>query len=151
MNDERPAVQFSFRGLALALVILGVCFAAIGWFYRGFVRPSQHTRAIERHIHSLAMRRPADMSPLQWESAVAWTLNLHANSLMRFQADANAIGRLEQDLARRLDDDVDMETIHWIWDQYAAVCRGGESYQRFRPQMLEEIERGGGNWGLDVP
>ena len=44
-----------------------------------------------------------------------------------------------------------MNTILWIWDQYAEMCSNGAAYQRFRPRMLSEVEAGGANWGLEVP
>jgi hypothetical protein len=47
-----------------------------------------------------------------------------------------------------------MTTILWIWDQHAHLTRAGNEYQRFRQQMLEEIESVGPNddaWGMNVP
>ena len=45
---------------------------------------------------------------------------------------------------------IDMKTIHWIWDSYADLGHGGKRYQRFRQQMINEIEKGGGNHGFAV-
>lgn len=139
------------RSLFIILGVLAVLFAGYGWFYRKFEEPLRHSDAVKRHLESLVNRRPHDMSPRQWESAVAWTLNLHGNSLIMFQADGPTISKFEQRLAERLNGDVNMETIHWIWDEYAKICPGGESYQRFRSQMIDEIESGGGNWLMNVP
>ena len=91
------------------------------------------------------------MTARQWESAVAWTLNLHGNSLLQFQASLGDITEFRSELGDRLNGPVDMSTINWIWDRYAGLCSGGENYQRFRPQMNDEILKGGANWGLAVP
>jgi hypothetical protein len=90
----------------------------------------------------------------QWGSAVAWTLNLHGNSLLRFEADRSAITAFEKRLKGKLAGRVDMQTIDWIWNEYANLCPHGASYQRFKPQMLEEINEVGPNddvWGMNVP
>jgi hypothetical protein len=130
---------------------LAIFFAAIGWLYRQHLEPHQQCLAVERQLQSLAMRRPVDLSPRQWESAVAWTLNLHGNSLLRFQAGGPAIRAFNQRLTRKLSGDVNLTTIHWIWDQYAVLCPGGSNYQRFREQMDDEIKAGGADWGMNVP
>lgn len=151
-TSNAPArIQFGIRGLFIVLTVLAGLLAGSGWFYRRHVEPRQHADAIEKHLESLALRRPKDLTPRQWESAVAWTLNLHGNSLLSFQADGTTIRRLERRLASKLRGDVNLETIHWIWDAYAEACPGGARYQRFRAMMVEEIEAGGGSWGMNVP
>jgi hypothetical protein len=144
-------VQFGICSLFVLLAVLGVMFAAYGWVHRRIVEPQQACEAVHKRLISLAGRRPKDMTPRQWESAVAWTSNLHGNSLMFAQADGPTIRRFDQQLAKKLAGEVNMETIHWIWDEYAEICRGGANYQRFRPEMLNEIEQGGGNWGMKIP
>lgn len=47
-----------------------------------------------------------------------------------------------------------METIDWIWSEYAKLCPHGASYQRFKEVMEDEIARVGPNdnpWGMNVP
>jgi hypothetical protein len=67
------------------------------------------------------------------------------------QADGPTIRRFEGQLAKKLAGDVNMETIHWIWNEYAEICPGGANYQRFKTVMMEEIEQGGANWGMNIP
>ena len=91
------------------------------------------------------------MTAKQWETAVAWTINLHGNSLLQFQASLSDITEFRMELTDRLRGPVDMSTIEWIWDRFAALCPAGARYQRFRQIMLDEIARGGGNSGLTIP
>ena len=49
--------------------------------------------------------------------------------------------QFREELASKLEGPVSMETIQWIWDSYAMLCRGGANYQRFRPVMMDEIAR----------
>jgi|GEM_PF-3369636 len=145
---RRRAIQrIIWALLALALIV------SAGWYVDYLIlRPHRIAREINSHILSLAGRRPADMSRQQWTSAVAWTSNLHGNSLISFQTDTRTIGEFRDRLRERLDQNVDMSTIHWIWDAYAEVCPGGARYQRFRRIMLDEIEQGGSAWiGINVP
>lgn len=150
-QDRRSGLRFGTRSMFVTIAVLGVLFAGYGWLNRRFFEPRRQSDAVEMRLESLASRRPNDMSPRQWESAVAWTLNLHGNSLIMFQAGGEQIRRLDQRLANKLAGEVNMDTIHWIWDEYAEICSGGARYQRFRAQMDDEIGRGGGNWGLNVP
>ena len=144
--------RFGIRTLLVVFTILGIACASYAWVHRKFIEPRQYADAVEARIESLVTRRPKKILPRQWESAVAWTLNLHGNSLMMFQADGPTIRSFDHRLADKLADDVDIDTIHWIWDEYAAICNGGKKYeQRYRKVMLEEIENGGHNWSLNVP
>ena len=148
---SRYSVRFGMRSLLILFGLLALLFAGYGWVYRKVVAPRRHVDAIEVHLRTLVNRRPDDMSAAQWESAVGWTMNLHGNSLYAFQSDVPTLRAFEERLANRLAGDVDMDTIHWIWDEYADLCPGGERYQRLRPLMVEEVEKSGGNWGLNVP
>lgn len=80
------------------------------------------------------------MTPQQWERAVAWTLNLHFNSLGWQKDDVRKLQEFEDRFDAKLAGNVDMNTIHWIWDEYSRLCPYGARYQRFKPQMMEEIE-----------
>jgi hypothetical protein len=150
-NDRTPGFRFGTRGLFLLLTLLCLLLAAYAWLDRRILEPGRRADAVQCHLESLASRRPDDMSPRQWESAVAWTLNLHGNSFLRFQADGPAIAAMQRRLESRLADPVGMDTIHWIWDEYGQICQGGANYQRFRAMMIEEIDAGGGNWNMQIP
>jgi len=130
--------QFGLRSLMIGVCVLAVPLACVAWFYR-FVVTSNECRHIERSIESLAQKPPNDMTRGQWASAVAWTRNLHGNSLLLHEASRADIFRFSRELEQRLRDDVDMATIDWIWDEYARLCPHGKKYQRFRPFMMEEI------------
>jgi hypothetical protein len=155
--DDRSATLpkrgWWFRVLATTAVVLTASLVAGAiWIDHTALKPHRIGRQIEEQIESLAKRRPPKMTKEQWTSAVAWTLNLHGNSLISFQCDSATLGNFRDRLAERLAGPVDMTTILWIWDEYALVCPGGAKYQRFRPMMLEEIEAGGGGWtGINVP
>jgi hypothetical protein len=122
------------------------------YIYRA-TEPNRRSRAVWALIVSLQDRRPPEITRGQWGSAVAWTRNLHANSLLMFEADAPTIAAFERRLRKRLEERVDMRTIDWIWAEYANLCPHGASYQRFKEQMLDEIERVGSDsdsWGMNV-
>jgi hypothetical protein len=150
-QTSRNYFQFTIWSLCIGLTVLTVFLGGAVWYHGLYVEPGQHWLAIEQDIDALRLRRPANLTPKQWESAVAWTSNLHGNSLIRSQTDLPTIRRFRQQLEKKLAGDVDLQTIHWIWDEYAKVCPGGKDYQRFRAMMMEEIDAGGGNWGLQVP
>jgi hypothetical protein len=125
------------------------------------VRPppwSNETREAERNItatvDSLARKRPATLTRGQWGSAVGWTRNLVANSLLPFEADPGELRRFQTELEEKAKGDVDLSTILWIWDRLGRLTNAGNKYQRFRQQMLEEIKTVDPNadaWGMKVP
>ena len=121
--------------------------------YQQWREPYVEARLLNSVIWQLVDHRPPDMTPKQWESAVAWTNNLDCNSLT-FLAPAESIRSLRLELEAKLkgtDRPVDMDTVNWIWDSYAELCHGGKRYQRFRGQMTDDIENGRVNWGIQIP
>ena len=146
-NPTHPGSVHRFRLLLVAFVA-AACFLGYNWL-KASGREDQRLNAV---IWRLAGHCPANMTPLQWSSAVAWTNNLHCNSLA-FQAPSESIRELRLEIEQKLDsgiEPIDMGTIHWIWDSYAAICDGGERYQRFRKQIIDEIEEGGRNYGFAI-
>jgi hypothetical protein len=142
------------RRLLVAIAVLSVFFACYGWFHRRFVQPARHSDAIEQMIQSLALRRPPHVTRGQWASAVAWTNNLHGNSLLPFETDAPTLAAFAERFKKKLDGEVDMTTIDWIWEEYADLTPHGAQYQRFKKIMDEEIAAVGPNddpWGMRVP
>jgi hypothetical protein len=147
-------LQFGMRAVILWMIAICMLVAAFGYWYRNTFVPRRQSDRIDELIGSLAARRPAGITRGQWSSAVGWTHNLHHNSLLMFQTDVATMAAFEKRLQTRLDGKVDMETIDWIWNEYAKTCPGGESYQRCKPLMLEEMARVGPNdvrLGMDVP
>lgn len=142
------------KWLVAVIVVLGLIVSACGWFDRKYLAPRRHDKTVERLIGSLAQRRPPNVTRGQWASAVAWTWNLHGNSLLMFEVDGPTIAAFEQRLKDRLDGNVDMATIDWIWNEYAHLSPHGAKYQRFKARMHEEIETVGPDddpWGMKVP
>ena len=126
----------------LISLFIAVTVSSILW-YRHTVAPYREAAKIGVQIRSLEKRCPADMTQTQWDSAVAWTNSLHANSLVWGFKNAPAIRSLRLRIEKKLNGTVTMDTIIWIWDQYAELCPHGARYQQWRKVMLEEIERGG--------
>lgn len=141
-----PARPHRMRWRPIGLLIAVIVSCTL--WYRHATAPYREAEKIHVHILSLADRRPAEMTQSQWDSAVSWTNNLHANSLVWGYRNAPAIRSLRLQISSRLDGPVTMDTIIWIWDQYAELCPLGARYQTWRKVMLEEIERGGRNGGL---
>lgn len=137
------------RPWVISLITILVIAAGFAW-YRDITEPYREAEKMRVLILSLADRRPASLSPKQWESAVAWTNNLHCNSLVWGFTNAPAIRDLRVRMESQLDREVTMDTIIWIWDQYAKLCPLGASYQKWRKVMLDEIDSGGGNWRMVI-
>ena len=134
----------------IALLVAAVPIVAVLW-YRQTTEPYREAERIRVLVISLTGRRPENLTSKQWQSAVAWTNNLHCNSLVWGFNDGPAIRDFRLRLEAKLESSVTMDTIEWIWDEYAALCPLGARYQRWRKVMLDEIGNGGGNWGITIP
>ena len=146
-----PSKRLSFRdwrlwALTATLSLLGGTYA----WHLNRLEASRESQKLRSLVEKLAYRRPPGFTPQQWESAVAFTMNLHAKSLTHL-TDASSLHEVREELERKMDLKVDLETIEWIWDSYAKLSHAGDNYQHFRRRMHEEIESGGGNWGIKVP
>jgi hypothetical protein len=146
--------QFGLRSLLIVVTIVALVLGGWYWWNRSVAEPRERNDRIRALVDYLALKRPRDMTRSQWGSAVAWTHNLVGNSLLNFEADVDDLRRFQTELERRAGGDVDMATIHWIWDEHARLTPSGARYQRFREVMLDEIARVGPNddpWGMHVP
>lgn len=151
---SHPSFRFGTRWLIAGVVLASFLFGGFAWLHRTILAPRREARAVERLLESLVDRRPDGVTRGQWGSAVAWTLNLHSNSMLMFEASAPRIAIFKEELQDRLSDRVSMKTIYWIWSEYAKLTRHGADYQRFQVQMINEIDNVGPNddpWGMDVP
>ena len=138
------------KRFSITLLVIAVSVAVALW-HRQATEPHREAAKIRGLILSMASRRPDNLTSKQWESAVAWTNNLHCNSLVWGFNDGPAIRNLRLRLEAKLDSPVTIDTIKWIWDQYAELCPLGAKYQQWRKVMLDEIDNGGGNWGMVIP
>jgi len=153
-SSQATRIAFSLKSLLLFTAGVAVVLACGRWYYQAIVEPHRESDAIQSLLHSLAKRRPANVTRGQWGSAVSWTLNLHGNSLLPFEADGPTLRRFRARLEERLAGPVDLSTIDWIWDEYALLTPHGREYQRFKEMRDEEIGTVGPNddiWSANVP
>ena len=108
------------RRLWISLIVVAVPVAVALW-YRQVTEPDREEENIHVLIMSLTERRPGNLTTKQWQSAVAWTNNLHCNSLVWGFKDGPAIRNLRLRLETKLESPVTMDTILWVCDQYAVL------------------------------
>ena len=138
------------RSLWIVMLVVSVPVVVAFW-YRQATEPYREAERIRVLIKSLNDRRPENLTSKQWQSAIEWTNNLHCNSLVWGFKNGPAIRDLRLRLETKLESPVTMDTITWVWDQYAVLCPLGARYQQWRKVMLEEIDRGGGGWAQRNP
>lgn len=134
----QPRFFLSLRSLFLAVGFMCVLAAAIGWFAK-IHETERLSGEIGEMIDSLAGRRPQDMTRKQWSAAYHWTVNLHSGSMLHSASRAD-LRRFQIALQDRLHGRVDMDTILWIWDEYKKLTTSGNNYQKFRQQMIDEVD-----------
>lgn len=97
-------------------------------------------RRIEADIRHLACKRPPDVPKGQWEFMVGWTWQMHGNCGVVYQwVEPNWRDGFAAELERRLAEPMTVADIDWIWDEYAAHTKYGQSYGRYRPTRSEDL------------
>ena len=129
----RHALPISWVELLVSALIT-VCGCTI--LYVTLIKPHHdHQRwffRVEGSIKRLATKRPPGVSNEQWEQAVFWTLNAHANccAVPEFlkMRDKAELERFADELEHRVRGPADPKIIDWIWDEFERISRYGKKY-----------------------
>ena len=137
MRNSKPKRRWYHFSLlsGLILVAIAALILSVGsTVWKTVIRPAtEHDRFWQRHCdlcrkaHScldrLAQKRPADVTRGEWEHVVGWTYNAKANCLEcpEYIEDYARFERFVGEFEERLDGEVSIETIDWIWDEIEAI------------------------------
>jgi len=125
---------------AIAALYVLVLVVVFGWYVH---RQSVHMRwyrRIEYLILSLAPKRPANVTPQQWAQCLTHTWNLHVNFGPSGYFAESERERFAAEFDDRLEGTVSLDTIDWVWDEFARHAPGSRSYMRYRPTTTEMLE-----------
>lgn len=127
--------------LAIGLVVFT---GALGLWFR-YIEPIwDHSRwygRVRENINALTHKRPPEVNKGQWEFAVGWTINLHANCGSIWSAvEPGWRDGFTVELERRMAGPITLTDIEWIWDEYARHTTYGQTYSdKWRPTKAEEF------------
>ena len=146
MAEEPPKLrwnQYSLGHLFIFVTIVVLLFA----FWASLIRPIlEHDRRYKRFgvcIDKLAQKRPAHLTVTQWDSMIGWTSNLQGNCLSArsFLKDEPRFGRFVDELEKKVEGDVGIETIDWIWDEVVEISGPGQRYSdNWRPTTPDQLK-----------
>jgi hypothetical protein len=132
-----------YRRIVLLVVGVVAVSGVLAFWFRG-VEPIQsnsrwYTR-VRGDIMQLAHKRPPEVSKVQWECVVGWTINLHGNcGGINSAVDPAWRDGFADELERRLQGPITLADIEWIWDEYARHTTFGQTYsERWQPTRLEQ-------------
>jgi hypothetical protein len=135
-----PRWRSTVRLLLAGVAVVGLVALTYYLVFYPFAVHHRWYRAFEYRILSLAERRPNDVDSKQWAACLHWTWNLHANCGAATYFDPRARDLLLEEFDRRLQKEVSLSTIDWIWDQYVLHSRGGRRYSdHYRPTTAERL------------
>lgn len=138
-------LQFSTRRMLLLIALVALPLAFDSHYLQPFGEHHRYYARVQASLLAMQGKRPANVTPEQWDHMLLWTTNLHGNCgghlsyLDMPQAEAFADA-----LELKVQGPVGVATIDWIWDEYMRISRL-KSYNRFRPNTSENLEL----WGLD--
>ncbi len=142
-SSDIPPIRFGLRSLFVAVAVV----ACILGLYAAFVKPSiEHGRLIRRFgvcIERLIHKRPANLSNDQWCFIISWTYYAKGNCLRNQDdiTDEPRFRRFVDELERKVEGEVSIETIDWIWDEIEAVSMYGTLYSEKYRDYAESLER----------
>jgi hypothetical protein len=117
MRVSMPAHRISLSGAMLLIALLGLALAVL--FPR---EPLRFQRAFQRLIsdlRSLEGRKPPDVPPLVWKNAVEVTWNVSGNVFSPGRVSTDEFERFDAELEQKLQGEVGLETLDWIWERLA--------------------------------
>jgi hypothetical protein len=135
------------------LAVWGFVAALAVWFWLAGLQPAAEHRQLFNEIRqclgTMRHKRPKGLSQEKWAFSVGQTQNALGNccGARAYITDYEHFRRFVTELKRRVDGDVDLQTIDWIWDEFVAFSSPGAGYsERYRPTSrgrLKEAATGG--------
>lgn len=117
-------------------VVVGIRAYHLDSFYR-------EQRAGQGELVRLADRRPANVSPSDWECATSWAVNAYGNVCIPEYVSLDEMRRLRAELEARLRGPVDLATVDWLWDRLGRTGPHGQDYRRrFEPHYRKGLGSG---------
>jgi hypothetical protein len=132
---KRFTVARLMVAVAFVAVWLGFCIVPV-WRQAEFHRLA---RQIDEPIRKLRATRPYEVSPSVWECAHNWTITAYCNVCFSpGHVRTEEMYRLREDVRRKLEGEINLDTLEWIWDRLAQTGPHGKRYvERFRPRFQE--------------
>ena len=94
-------------------------------------------------LRSLKDRRPAGANRRGWGEGIGWTVTAHCNIFFAPSPDTyDAMSRFGRALDEKVQGEVDVNAIEWLWDRLAESGPDGKRYtDNFRSSMREALRQ----------
>ena len=127
-------------GFLLAFVSVAILFVMTVYKFKTFYF---HTNRIELVVEGMRDRKPADIDQELWGEACDWLCTANGNICYSPESMPTEIVK---DLAWRFESrgegEVDLNTVEWMWDQFAGTGPAGAHYaRRHRACYLVDVQR----------
>jgi hypothetical protein len=138
----RSGHPIAWKVVVAGVGVTAVLGAAVAPTFSRIQRHRQFCDEARQVILSLLPRKPAHLTPEQWNCVVGWTINgLHNTVGATPDLPPAELDRVFAELLMRTSrETVDLATIDWIWDQIVRLAPNGQNYSdRFRPTTPERL------------
>jgi hypothetical protein len=142
LAERLPATRFRLRSLLVVAVFGVVLMAAYRFVLLPSLRFNETRDRIQMLVQELAQHQPTGVSIRQWSFVVGWTGTAVGNIFFVPSSvkDNQKYYDFADEFEQRLQGNVDMSTINWVWDQYEELSEIGRGYsERFRPTTPERL------------
>jgi len=124
--------------VTLIVVSLSFCIAPIATH----VEFNRAGIAMDKQLRDLRPTHPDAVDPIIWKHAHSWIMTAHCN--VCFSAEHTSVDemyRLQADLDGKLAEEVDLDTLRWIWDRLGATGPHGKQYTERFGQLFRDTIR----------
>ena len=127
--------------ILIAIVLIAVVVKGVSYHYdrQEFFRLHQQSYSL---IDRLANQPPAEVKSEAWQNLVEITITAFSNVCFSPKhVDNQEMARFYSDLRGKVEQDVNVVTVLWIWERLALTGPHGKQYvERFKPQLNDALE-----------
>lgn len=119
----------------ILLVLLTTMIAIYNFLIHPVLQHKSWSKRMSKNIIVLAHNRPPNLARGEWEYLIGWTHQLHSNCAAYYTSlDQRLADQFLSDLEEKLQNEISLLIIDWIWDQYALFTKTGFDYsEKYRP------------------
>lgn len=129
----------SVVSIPIAILIVTLVALSVGVFF-GWIIPNKQlsswNQSIVQRLEELKSLPPENVTLEKWTFVVSWTQTAFPNVFYStdYITDRERFRTFQRELHVKLNGDVDISTIEWIWAEFQTNSRHGEAYSEgYRP------------------
>lgn len=130
-------MKLFYRAIIVAAIATVLWFSIYMFMFLSVIDHTTWIREVDSEMRSMIDNPPPDVEIERWNSAVGWTVTMHANLTTTYEnVDLEWRDSFLVKLKRRRSGQMSMADIDWIWDEYSVGVKDCQRYMdKWRPEI----------------